>query len=118
MTVMGALLGNQRQVSIRHILEFKENLRILMISAVFVLLAARVRIDELAGLPAGAYVFLAVLILLVRPLAVLACTARANLDRPTRLNPCRRKQKKTLRKRTLPIDGPQQLIIVRKGILK
>jgi len=84
-TVMGALLGNQRQVSIRHILEFKENLRILMISAVFVLLAARVRIDELAGLPAGAYVFLAVLILLVRPLAVLACTARANLDRPTRI---------------------------------
>jgi NhaP-type Na+/H+ or K+/H+ antiporter len=84
-TVMGALLGNQKQVSIRHILEFKENLRVLIISAIFVLLAARVRIEELAALPAGAYVFLAGLILLVRPLAVLACTARANLDRPTRI---------------------------------
>lgn len=84
-TVMGALLGNQRQVSVRHILEFKENLRVLIISAIFVLLAARVRIEELAALPAGAYVFLAGLILLVRPLAVLACTARAHLDRPTRV---------------------------------
>ncbi|MHC4971810.1 MAG: cation:proton antiporter [Planctomycetota bacterium] len=84
-TVMGALLGNQRQVDVRHILEFKENLRVLIISAIFVLLAARVRVEELAALPAGAYVFLAGLILLVRPLAVLACTARANLDRPTRI---------------------------------
>jgi NhaP-type Na+/H+ or K+/H+ antiporter len=84
-TVMGAVLGNQRQVSVRHILEFKENLRVLIISAIFVLLAARVRIEELAALPIGVYIFLALLILVVRPLAVLACTARANLDTPTRI---------------------------------
>jgi NhaP-type Na+/H+ or K+/H+ antiporter len=40
-TVMGALLANQRRVPLRHILEFKENLQVLVISSLFILLAAR-----------------------------------------------------------------------------
>ncbi|MHC4548197.1 MAG: cation:proton antiporter [Planctomycetota bacterium] len=84
-TVMGVLLANQKRVDVKHILEFKENLRVLIISMIFILLAARLRLADLAGLPAGVYLFLAVLILVVRPLSVLACTARTNLRRETRI---------------------------------
>jgi hypothetical protein len=85
---MGTILANQQRVDIRHILEFKENLRVLLISAVFILLAARVRIEDLQGLDAGAYAFLATLILVVRPLSVYASTYRAKLSAKEKLFLC------------------------------
>ena len=39
--MMGVLLANQRSAPVGHIIEFKENLRILLISVLFILLAAR-----------------------------------------------------------------------------
>lgn len=84
-TLMGVLLANQRQVSIRHILEFKENLQVVLIAALFILLAARVRLEALDLLEPGAFVFLALLILLVRPLAVWACTRGTDLTREARI---------------------------------
>jgi NhaP-type Na+/H+ or K+/H+ antiporter len=78
-TLMGALLAHQRQVNLRHVLEFKENLRTLVLSALFLLLAARVRAADLARIDLGAFVFLAALILLVRPLVALLCTLRSGL---------------------------------------
>ena len=49
-TVMGIVLVNQRKVDIHHILEFKENLRVLLISILFIVLAARLRIEDLESL--------------------------------------------------------------------
>ena len=46
-TLMGVILANQQYVSIRHIIEFKENLRVLLISALFIILAARLQLTEL-----------------------------------------------------------------------
>lgn len=69
-TIMGIVLANQTLVSIRHIVEFKENLRVLLISSLFILLAARLQATDLAYVgPAGA-LFLAVLVLVARPAAV------------------------------------------------
>lgn len=81
-TVMGVALANQKRVDISHITEFKENLQILLISTLFILLAARIRWSDLQELPAGVFVFLGLLILVVRPLSVALCTAGSRL--PTR----------------------------------
>ncbi|MGE0193652.1 MAG: cation:proton antiporter [Planctomycetota bacterium] len=78
-TVMGIVAANQRGVPVGPILEFKENLRVLLISGLFLLLAARVRQADLALLDAGAFLFLASLILVVRPAAVLASTWGSDL---------------------------------------
>lgn len=69
-TVMGVFAANAKSVSVSHILEFKENLRVLLISSLFLLLASRVTLADLGELHGGAFAFLAALILVVRPVAV------------------------------------------------
>ena len=69
-TIMGIYLANQRKINVKHIIEFKENLRTLLISVLFIVLAARLQLHELAGLDAGSFIFVAVLILIIRPAAV------------------------------------------------
>ena len=66
-TVMGVALANQPFVSIKHILEFKENLRVLLISSLFVILAARVPLGEIAFAHPANWLFVLLLIILVRP---------------------------------------------------
>jgi NhaP-type Na+/H+ or K+/H+ antiporter len=48
-TLMGIIIANQSQVTIRQIVEFKENLRTLLLSGLFVVLAARLNLAELIG---------------------------------------------------------------------
>ena len=77
-TVLGIVLANQRRVSMRHVIEFKENLRVLFISALFIVLAARVKVDpallDSIGWSWGeawrGAVFVGVLIFLIRPVSV------------------------------------------------
>jgi len=83
-TLMGVVLANQKTVPIRHILEFKENLRVLLISSLFILMAARLRVADLQQLDAGLVAFLLVLILIIRPLVVFACTWRTGLKKNER----------------------------------
>lgn len=70
-TVMGIVLANQKKASIKHIIEFKENLRILIISNLFILLAARLQLRDFSYIDWASFLFLAVLIFLVRPVAVI-----------------------------------------------
>jgi NhaP-type Na+/H+ or K+/H+ antiporter len=70
-TVMGIWLANQKRVDISGVLEFKENLRVLLISVLFILLAARIEMKDLMGVPVtGAIVFLTVMMFVVRPVCV------------------------------------------------
>jgi NhaP-type Na+/H+ or K+/H+ antiporter len=78
-TVMGVLLANQRSTRIDHILEWKENLRVLLISSLFVLLAARVDLATASSFDMRAVAFLAILLFVVRPAAVWACTTGSTL---------------------------------------
>ncbi|MDG2126053.1 MAG: cation:proton antiporter, partial [Verrucomicrobiales bacterium] len=79
-TIMGIALANQSSVKTAHILEFKENLRVLLISVLFVVLAARVTRDQLSEIPwLSASLLLAVLVLVIRPLTVFLCSARSSL---------------------------------------
>ncbi|MGD1977927.1 MAG: cation:proton antiporter [Akkermansiaceae bacterium] len=69
-TVLGVALANQQRVSVRHILEFKENLRVLIISLLFLMLSGRIELNELLSVWQKGLAFLAVLIFVVRPVAV------------------------------------------------
>jgi NhaP-type Na+/H+ or K+/H+ antiporter len=69
-TVMGIALGNQRRTQVRHIVEFKEHLRVLLISSLFILLAARIQIEDMIAIGEPATLFVVALIVLVRPLSM------------------------------------------------
>lgn len=79
-TVMGVYLSNQHDLVIRHIVEFKENLRTLIISALFIVLAARLDIDTVLQIGWGSVLFVLILILVVRPVAVFLSTFRSGLN--------------------------------------
>jgi len=88
-TVMGIVLVNQRKVDIHHILEFKENLRVLLISVLFIVLAARLRIEDLQQLDwLEVFGFLVVLIVIARPLGVFLSTLGAGLSWQERVFLC------------------------------
>jgi NhaP-type Na+/H+ or K+/H+ antiporter len=71
-TFMGVILANQKAVVVEHIIEFKENLRVLLISSLFILLAARLKLTDLDYISLTTLAFLAVLVFLARPVAIVA----------------------------------------------
>lgn len=73
-TVMGMGLANMRGVDIKPILHFKENLSVLLISGLFILLAARLDLAALIALGPATLVLLAVIQFIARPLNVALCT--------------------------------------------
>jgi NhaP-type Na+/H+ or K+/H+ antiporter len=79
-TVMGLWLGNMRGVPVDDILDFKESLSVLLISGLFIILAARIDFADLQqlGWPALG-VFLAIQFL-ARPLKVLVATWGSSLN--------------------------------------
>jgi NhaP-type Na+/H+ or K+/H+ antiporter len=79
-TLMGIALANQPYVSVQRIVEFKENLQVLLIGSLFVLLSARLELSALNYIDVDVLVFLGILVVLVRPLAVLVSTLGTNLD--------------------------------------
>ncbi|MDC0661352.1 cation:proton antiporter [Marinobacter sp. SS21] len=79
-TVMGIWMANMRQVPIDSILEFKESLSVLLISALFIILAARIEFASIAELGWGLAVVLAVLMLVARPLSIFLSAIGTNLN--------------------------------------
>lgn len=78
-TVMGIFLANQNRVTMRHIVEFKETLGLLLLSSLFIVLAARLDAGVFDYLNVQTLLFLMFLILIVRPLAVVLSTSRSRL---------------------------------------
>lgn len=79
-TVMGMWLANMRGVDVRQILHFKENLSVLLISGLFILLAARLDLHALLGLGPAVLALLLVIQLLARPLNVWLATLGSTLN--------------------------------------
>ena len=84
-TVMGVVMANQKHATVKHIIEFKENLRILLIPSLFILLAARLQVSDLAQINFGSLAFLGVLMLIARPASVALSTLRSDLNWRERL---------------------------------
>ncbi len=78
-TVMGMILANQKYVTIHHIIEFKENLRVLLISFLFIILSARLQLSDLQQLDWTSFLFVGLLIVLVRPASIFASTIKSGL---------------------------------------
>ncbi len=79
-TVTGIALATQRWVSIRPIVEFSESVGVLVVSALFIVLSARLDSSDVEGIGVRALVFLAVLIVAIRPLAVGLASLGSRLD--------------------------------------
>ena len=79
-TLMGLFMDNQKSVSIKHIIEFKENLSVIIISSIFILLAARLRLSDFQNFDFLTFVFLGVLIFLARPISVFVSTIGSKLN--------------------------------------
>jgi len=82
---MGLIMANQHAVFVRHIVQFKENLRVLLISTLFIVLAARIELQQMQMINWRDAVFVIVLIGVVRPLAVWVCTMRSKLSAKQRI---------------------------------
>ncbi len=78
-TLMGIVVANQKYVSIKHIIEFKENLRVLIISVLFIILSSRLDLEVFNELSTVVVIFLMVLVLVARPLAVFLSTLKSTL---------------------------------------
>ncbi|HBV74802.1 MULTISPECIES: cation:proton antiporter [Vibrio] len=79
-TVMGMWLANAKDVNIKNILHFKENLTILLISGLFLMLSARMELSDFAALGVGSVVLFAVIQLVSRPVAVFLATIDSSLN--------------------------------------
>lgn len=79
--VMGTVLGNLDVPSLDDILTFKESMSVLLISILFILLAANIRVEELMLLLDWKCLYLFLLVIFVlRPLGVFISTADATLN--------------------------------------
>jgi NhaP-type Na+/H+ and K+/H+ antiporter len=77
--VMGAILANQCRANISHILEFKENLRVLLVSFMFIILSARLDLSLFSELTLALVAFILILVLIARPLTVFVSTRGSKL---------------------------------------
>jgi NhaP-type Na+/H+ or K+/H+ antiporter len=78
-TIMGIWLANMKGVPVDEILEFKESLSVLLISALFILLAARMEFTMLTMLGWGPLWVILILMFVARPLAVWIAAFKTDL---------------------------------------
>ena len=84
--VMGMVLGNGKLENLKELLYFKESLSVLLISILFILLAANINIEDLYLLYNWETIALfLIVVLIIRPLAVFASAQGSNLKLNERL---------------------------------
>jgi CPA1 family monovalent cation:H+ antiporter len=79
-TVMGVVLGNVKLAGRGDLQRFKENLTVVLVAVLFVVITARLELDQLLALDWRALAFVAVVLVLIRPLAVWLATIGARMD--------------------------------------
>lgn len=84
-TVMGVALANWKGFNKDHILEFNESLTVLLISVLFIVLAARVELGSLLSVGFVGIVLLLVVMFIARPLAVWASSSGSQLNTSEKL---------------------------------
>ncbi|MGE0756206.1 MAG: cation:proton antiporter [Pirellulaceae bacterium] len=78
-TVLGITLANQQHIDVHRIIEFKENLSIVLIAMLFIVLSARMPLDSLTSLGWRGPAFVATMIQVLRPAAVWISTIGSGL---------------------------------------
>ena len=80
-TILGIYLANQKQVSLEHVIEFKEHLGVFLISCLFIILGSRLDLSIMGEVGWRGAVFVALMILIVRPLSVFGAMIGSKLTR-------------------------------------
>jgi len=78
-TIMGMLLTNMKRVSVENILNFKESLSVLLISGLFIILAARTEFSQFRDLGWSALLVFFTIQFLVRPVKIIISTWGSSL---------------------------------------
>ncbi|WP_179333951.1 cation:proton antiporter [Winogradskyella costae] len=79
--VMGMVLGNSKLDNLKELLYFKESLSVLLISILFILLAANIDIEDLMLLYTwNTAILFAIVVFIIRPLAVFVSTQGSKLN--------------------------------------
>ena len=78
-TVMGIWLANMKNIDISDLLDFKESLSLLLISGLFIILAARLDWQDFSVLGWGAIIVLFVMQFVARPISVFISSIGSNL---------------------------------------
>ena len=78
-TVMGIWLANMKDVSVEDILDFKESLSILLISGLFILLAARLDFSQFKEIGIAGFALFLIIQFIARPVKVFLCTLGSDL---------------------------------------
>lgn len=79
-TLTGLALANQPYVPMQRAMPFKESFHALLVGTLFILLSARLELDVLQYIDLNTLLFLGILVLVVRPLAVFASNLGTNLS--------------------------------------
>ena len=84
-TVMGMVLANSRIASLTDMRRFKETITTLLVSGVFIILTASLSMDDIRSLDWRAALFVASLLLVIRPVAIMLATIRSGATIQERL---------------------------------
>jgi len=84
-TIAGIVMGNMKVPNLHHVKGFKEKLTLLMVSSLFILLAANLRLQEIEAIGWKGVLVVACLMLIVRPLNIWASIRKGSLDLKSKL---------------------------------
>lgn len=84
-TTMGIVLGNSRIASLTEMRRFKETITVLLVSAVFIMLTASLKMELILGLGWNVLYFIIAILFVVRPIAIFIATLGAGLNWQERL---------------------------------
>ncbi|GAE69557.1 transporter [Cutibacterium acnes JCM 18909] len=70
-TMLGIYLANQRNLELEPVIEFKEHLQVLLVGVLFIMLAGRVTPSQILDILSAGLIFVALLVLVIRPASVL-----------------------------------------------
>jgi hypothetical protein len=84
-TAFGIALGNLNLVVVDELKRFKEYLSVFLVSSVFVILTAKLELDQLKLIGWSALLFSALLIFIIRPVCVWLATIRSGLKKSERI---------------------------------
>lgn len=84
-TVMGVVLANSGLHQLHDMWHFKERISILLISTLFIILAANVSFEQLSLLGVNSLLLLGVVLFILRPLSIWVSTLNSDLSRNERL---------------------------------
>jgi len=78
-TIAGIVVGNRKTIARRELMEFKEQMTVMLIGMLFILLAADVRLSAVQSLGRGGLYTVLILMFVIRPLNIFCGTINSNL---------------------------------------